>query len=395
MNNELRTNKAFTLIELTVAVALLAIMMGFSGVIFKVSIESHRLATSNAEIMQKFRAITDQLNSDFKGLRKDAPLLIWFELDPITRRRYDQIMFFADGDFQSTQLYDLERTLGVRIPSLTGWPVRGNVARIYYGHADLINYKIYDYIMSPIKHYWDSQMLARRCHILTVHPDLTVDPRKQPVLFPDIASLAAFEDTFLPFTDWSRGGGNNRNEHDSVSLAHWKLITENRLSLFNDRMIITCFDTDIGRPKIDTADSSTLHMLLAEGLDSLKIQWAYWYEGPTQSAGVIAREFRWWPSVDPDKNGDLATDSDFRIMSDLKGISSAFGIYFNIGGPSLSSALIRYWYPASAARTYWIPISPVPSGGLPKALKFTFTLYDSKGVIENGRTFTHIVYLDD
>ncbi len=382
MNNELRTNKAFTLIELTVAVALLAIMMGFSGVIFKVSIESHRLAAANAQIMQKFRAITDQLNADFKGLRKDAPLLIWFELDPIThRRRYDQIMFFADGDFQSTQLYDLERTLGVRIPSLTGQPVRGNVARIYYGHADLINY--------PIEYYRDSQTLARRCHILTVHPDLTVDPRLQPVLFPDIASLIAFEATFLPFTDWSRGGGNNRNEHDSVTLAHWKLITADRR--FNDQMIRTCFDTGIGRPKIDTADGSTLHMLLAEGLDSLKIQWAYWYEGPTPPAGVIAREFRWWPSVDPDKNGDLA-DSDFSFMSDLKGISSAFGIYFNIGGPSLP-ALIRYWYPS--ARTPWIPISPVPFGGLPKALKFTFTLYDSKGVIENGRTFTHIVYLDD
>jgi len=29
----------------------------------------------------------------------------------------------------------------------------------------------------------------------------------------------------------------------------------------------------------------------------------------------------------------------------------------------------------------------------PIAFKFTFTLYDSKGVIKEGRTFTHIVYL--
>ena len=33
--------------------------------------------------------------------------------------------------------------------------------------------------------------------------------------------------------------------------------------------------------------------------------------------------------------------------------------------------------------------------GLGRALKFTFTLYDSKGIIKEGRTFTHIVYLDD
>ncbi len=30
-----------------------------------------------------------------------------------------------------------------------------------------------------------------------------------------------------------------------------------------------------------------------------------------------------------------------------------------------------------------------------KAFKFTFTLYDSKGIIKDGRTFTHIVYLGD
>ena len=32
--------------------------------------------------------------------------------------------------------------------------------------------------------------------------------------------------------------------------------------------------------------------------------------------------------------------------------------------------------------------------GLGRALKFTFTLYDSKGLIPGGRTFTHIVTLD-
>ena len=31
----------------------------------------------------------------------------------------------------------------------------------------------------------------------------------------------------------------------------------------------------------------------------------------------------------------------------------------------------------------------------PKAIKFTFTLYDSKGIIKGGRTFTHIVYLEN
>jgi hypothetical protein len=33
--------------------------------------------------------------------------------------------------------------------------------------------------------------------------------------------------------------------------------------------------------------------------------------------------------------------------------------------------------------------------GLGRALKFTFTLYDSRGIIPEGRTFTHIVYIGD
>ena len=32
---------------------------------------------------------------------------------------------------------------------------------------------------------------------------------------------------------------------------------------------------------------------------------------------------------------------------------------------------------------------------VPSALKFTFKLYDSKGIIKNGKIFTHIVYLGD
>jgi len=30
-----------------------------------------------------------------------------------------------------------------------------------------------------------------------------------------------------------------------------------------------------------------------------------------------------------------------------------------------------------------------------RALKFTFTIYDSKGVFPDGKTFTHIVYLNN
>jgi len=81
-----KMKKAFTLIELVTAVGILAMIISFASVVFKVSIGAHRAAVANAEIMQKLRAITDQLNTDFKGIQKDAPLLVRFEQDSNDQR---------------------------------------------------------------------------------------------------------------------------------------------------------------------------------------------------------------------------------------------------------------------------------------------------------------------
>jgi hypothetical protein len=45
------------------------------------------------------------------------------------------------------------------------------------------------------------------------------------------------------------------------------------------------------------------------------------------------------------------------------------------------------WRPENSEVIGW------PKELYPIAFKFTFTLYDSKGIIKEGRTFTHIVYL--
>ena len=68
---EREMKKGFTLIELVVAMAMLVMMVGFAGTIFKASIGAHRTAGAHTEIMQTLRAVTDQLDRDFKGLRKD------------------------------------------------------------------------------------------------------------------------------------------------------------------------------------------------------------------------------------------------------------------------------------------------------------------------------------
>jgi hypothetical protein len=54
---------------------------------------------------------------------------------------------------------------------------------------------------------------------------------------------------------------------------------------------------------------------------------------------------------------------------------------------------IEYYPSLDLYRATWIPSTPATLW--PKALKFTFTLYDSRGVFKEGQTFTHIVYLGE
>jgi prepilin-type N-terminal cleavage/methylation domain-containing protein len=346
-NNEQRTHKAFTLIELVVSIALLAIVFFFAGAIFKVSIKAYRTAGANAEIMQKLRAITDQLNADFKGIRTDAPLLIWFEQDD--PNRYDQIMFFANGDFQSIQLYESGSNAE---PDPEGSElVIGTVARIFYGQAQSRD-KDGDMQSDPANLSEEDRLLARRQHILTADPCLVEWPH----------------DNMLDFDDKTLDGYKNElYEHDSLSLAQWKIIEG---SVYEDRIIPTCFEF---RPLVDMSDPNTFHKLMCEGVGSFAIQWAYW--------DSVDGRFYWYPSRDPDGDDDV-DDSHFTLINE-----DEFGVYFNAQG--------------SIANPDWYPISDFTIDdffvSFPKAIKFTFRLYDSKGIIKEddraGRTFTHIVYL--
>jgi len=356
--------------ELLVAVALLVLVLAFSGIIFKVSIESYRTASANAEIMQKLRVITDQLNADFKGLQKDAPLMVWFQQDPADlNQRYDQIMFFAVGDFQSTQLYD--GLFGAKAPALTGQPIRGNIARNYYGQAMVFSSTtgptgsfVYPWLQrfetAPDKMLnIRARTLARRQHILTADTSL--------FFFPIIADVNNF----------SRAN-NDRFEHDSIALAQWKAIAGEPNNVGNNKIVDICFGN---RPQIDIQNPVPigLHMLMCQGVGSVSVQWEYPYN----------LEYRWWPSSDPDGNpGTRDSDFDPNAMN-----MNQFGMYFNMPD-GVNHTL--YWYGPEHAKTQAQPGSQIfPPSFYPRALKFTFTLYDSKNIIKGGRRFTHIVYLEN
>jgi len=329
MNYELRTNKGFTLIELVVAIALLSMVLGFSSVIFKTSIEAHRTAGANSEIMQKLRAITDQLNRDFKGIQKDAPMAIWFQQDANVAEpsRYDQIMFFANGDFQSTRLYNY--TILPAIPSDTGVPISGNVARIYYGQATVNRDITVNFVPPWLEDDEEKRILGRRQHILTADPDLDSWPDPTMLNFGEVGV-----EEYLK---------NESYEHDSLSLSQWKTIDRPN---FENPIIPVCFWV---RPQINTDDPRTFHKLMCDGVSSFAIQM---HPDPN---GV----WQWWPEY-----------PDFPPGQPMR-------CYFNVVGGT-DFGIWRY----------------VSTANYPKALKFTFTLYDSKGIIRNGGTFTHIVYLE-
>lgn len=362
--------KAFTLIELMVAVGILAIVLSFAGVVFNAGIDTYRTSAANAEIMRNFRAITDRLDADFEGLRKDGEIFVTWVAAPTALpgdcdldgfERFDRIMFFAIGepDFQSYRTTPM---------------IRGRTARISYMLATK------DTAAGPVRAQSQARaerILARTQHILTA--DTTLTPSLDPNSLID--------------QDWYYW--HNRCEYDlmvspdeSLSLNEWKHIPWDQ----KQDMLAVVTDVDVGTSTIlpgglrgahvDPADANTIHILLCEGVGEFKVQgWSY---------DSVRGVWRWIPEVDIDGPGPL-TDSDF----------------FPVGDPCVPGTLYPYrmsvsteTYGGVSVNNLSFPQSSVTEAnfnnipGLGRVLKFTFTLFDSKGIIEQGRTFTHIVYLD-
>ncbi len=265
--------KGFTLIELVVALAILAIMMAFAGEIFRVSVGAQRLALANGEIMQKLRIITEQLDADFRGLLLDygGSLGTRSASSGGQTVNQDAIAFFATGDFQSTHLY-----------GTPGQPVVGNVASIFYGPAS------YTQFPPP-----QERLLLRRQTILA--------PGAPPAT-----------------SDW-------QGEYYVASLEQWRVSPP-----FTDP------NARVRLPTVDPNDPQKyMPLYLAKGVDDFTI---YYADGTVQSGtGMLS-----WLRVEP-----------------------------GAGGAARTTEVLR-----------------------PRAFKFEFTLYDSKGLIRGGRRFSHIVSVD-
>lgn len=391
------SKKAFTIVELLVAMGLVVILVALSSLIFAAGVKAHRLADSTIEITRRAEAVSRQLVADVGGLRTDAPLAFWFDYadttgDGLHDTRFDQILLFANGDFQTIKQYGA--------PPKTVW---GNVSRIQYGHARQVD------IVTPatLSDYLTSGLLSRRAHVLTSDGDL-----------PNLSLLPGYSYPTHPDPSAFTGGGfnlqlNNILEYDQLTLTDWQNLVSDSNNC--DRHLRDCFietgtlsPLTVGRPIIDMQNADWLHLLLSEQVGQFKVQWAYTAEDLSSSAtshvpilptsSDYFQGVRWWPSEKP--AGDGTVTSDFVTME-----RTAFGAHFQFSGGTTLAAWMRVKpQPGETAAQQQKRRCMTRSGSatnyyfmsdfFPKALKFTFTVYDAKGLYPEGRTFTQIVMID-
>ncbi len=395
--------RGFTLTELLVAIGLTAVLVLVSGMVFRMAVDAHLRAQAAGEITRKLRAITDQLDADFAGLRKDGELvLIWVPSDvrykdgvlydpdangspntvdddnngvPDRYERMDRIMFFATGDFQS---YSNQPPTGTTVAIPGGMPrksIRGNLARICY----MIGKKDVTTAGRPANLPPARRILARSRHILTADEELTVDDQPNgPKPYP----LNPYDPTWwssFPFN--GPYGYFNRFEYENLTMRQWldipladKVVMLTRL--FDVRVSATGLPATSLEPGDglfvdgDSLPPLNVHQMFCEGVANFSVQ--VWITDPPSGwTGPWAP--RWYPETDPDHDGDYS-DTDFKPAGGLIDTENLPGLY---------------WAPdfAATGASFEKLVGP--------ALKFTFTLYDSKGVFKDGKTFTHIIRLGE
>ncbi len=380
-------NKAFTILELLVAMALLVAMMAISGMVFKMAVDAHRRADATGQVTRKLRAIVNQLDADFRGLNEQAEMtMVWVPVPmdaqgnalPLTTPpasvhhygRFDRVVFFANGNFQSYSPQppsNPDQIIPVSVPTLvrnTSKLVQGDMALICYMPANnSAGTAAKD--QSP-----RTRILARSQHILASDRELVGDPDPTTGLtYPlyvnptlSTGNLAtAFSPSFI-----------QRFEYINLSILQWLYM--DRLNQMSNKGLVLSRMTGVSiwngnatggglsvDPRAVDPLNKNIHMLLCEGVGEFSIQ--SWHNG----------QQRWYPDIIRNSDGSIA------------------GMDFFFTGNQLNSKWLS-WSPSLAGMGSDFSADPT-MGGIGRALKFTFTLYDSHGVFKNGKTFTHIIYL--
>jgi len=133
----------------------------------------------------------------------------------------------------------------------------------------------------------------------------------------------------------------------------------------------------VNRPDVNMAvDPNDARKILAQNVGSMRIEWTYGWFNP---ASPTPDKIVWWGFND--------------IFSDDSGLQKLGGISVSPAEMATIASAIRENKTLVPPQYYIVQWNPTNQQYWPKALKFTFTLYDSKKILKTGRTFEYIVYI--
>ena len=375
-------HRGMTLVEMLVAVGITVILLAIIGAVFTSASGATGLAVASNEIMADARTLTRQLAHDFQGLRPDVPMAIIFEpyhIDPdITKTgddywvRRDRIVFFANGDFQVKDY-------------ATGDTIAANMARIFYGQI---------------------------ADTLTLPPDTPAPPRR--------ALTRRFKILSQAWGTWADLGGNSYGLpyaqtdpvcYDYLPLDEWQTLGVWKNMVFDPYYLLAYF-----RSESDVVSSMVRRPVIGNVAAAASDKTGF-FDKVQEDA---LQRLYFLPDVE-----DFTIELWFEGATDWFPNPSALYVYNNptIGPPPADPI----YYPAQPFAFYWnakgapttatnIPVGDLENGGVlvpcrwhseaqpsiaafwpkfwPKALRFTFTLYDkNRSSFPKGRTFSYIVEL--
>ncbi|MCK5271273.1 MAG: hypothetical protein KAJ52_01805, partial [Sedimentisphaerales bacterium] len=333
-----------TLVEMMVAVGITILMMMATSVVFKSAGAAAGKANSSSEIMQQARALCRQLENDFRGLRPDMPMAVIFEEEGYdtdgdgtndTFFRKDRIVFFANGDFQTTG------------------GDSGNLARIFYGQArdDFNTPQHLDNPNAPWR-----RVLARRYKILTPSTWLPVNSGTFANWMTVVNSAEEYDDILLESSNESYW-----KTEDPLNFANYHFRTSDGVAEWDFSMVRR---PDILKIQDNLTPDALQQLYMLPDVSDFRID--MWYEGNTA-----------WGVTQPPM-------SSYWNMEDMP----------KTGGLPFSATLIDsfMWFSEDDFRAF--PNVPNNIDLWPKALRFTFTLYDrDRRYFPDGKAFTYIVKL--
>jgi len=369
--------RGMTLVEMLVAVAITVVLLAIIGAVFSHASRATGLAVASNEIMASSRTLTRQLKNDLRGLRPDMPMAIIFEpyqIDPdiaITGDEYwvrrDRIVFFANGDFQVKDY-------------ATNDTIAANMARIFYGQTEDVLRLPPDASAPP------RRVLTRRFKVISQNCGTWADDGLYGLAY---AQTDAVCYDYLPFDEWQTLGTWKNMPFDPYYLSNYFRSERNAVSSMVRRPVMNnvAYAAADQTGSFDRVQQDAIQRLyFLPDVEDFTIE--VWFKGATD----------WFPNPNALYFYNTAASTD-----QIAYPNQPFAFFWNVkdspAAPASNIPVLDVDNPGTTVDCLWYSEAHSDVAAFwpefwPKALRFTFTLYDkNRSSFPKGRTFSYIVEL--